>query len=56
MSITFIHVNHSIPFTKGVHIQTRDSSILFISDFKIEDHGSYEDPFDLEQLEDFRRS
>ena len=35
LSISFIHVNHSIPFTKGVHIQTRDSSILFVVTSKL---------------------
>ena len=50
LSISFIHVNHSIPFTKGIHIQSRDTSILFISDFKIEDHGLYETPFNLAKL------
>jgi ribonuclease J len=51
LQFEFIHVNHSIPFTKGVHIETRDSSVLFISDFKIEDHGLYEKPLDLKKLE-----
>ena len=50
LSIEFVHVNHSIPFTKGVHIEARDTSILFISDFKIEDHGRYEKPLNLNRI------
>ena len=50
VSLQFIHVNHSIPFTKGVHLETRDCSILFISDFKIEENEIYEKKFDLNSL------
>ena len=51
LSVEFIHVNHSIPHTKGVHIETRDTSLLFMSDFKIERHGLYEEPLNLKKLE-----
>ena len=49
--LEFIHVNHSIPHTKGIHLEFRDTSILFMSDFKIETHGLYEIPLDLSKLE-----
>lgn len=51
LNIEFIHVNHSIPHTKGLHLEFRDTSILFISDFKIENHGLYEKPLDLKKME-----
>lgn len=50
--ITPIHVNHSIPNTKGLHIGVTDidTGILFISDFKSDCRTPYEEAIDLESI------
>lgn len=53
-----IHVNHSIPDTRGLIISSKalDTAILFISDFKIDKSGVYEDAFDFETVKKFASS
>lgn len=50
ISINPVHVNHSIPHTRGLAITHDDSksAILFISDFKVDKETPYEDPIDLD--------
>lgn len=52
IEVTPFHVNHSIPETMGLHIVHRDSStsLLYISDFKIDHNSLYEDKFDFDYL------
>lgn len=47
-------VNHSIPETNGVFIESEESITLFLSDFKIDIHQPYEKPLNLELLEKFK--
>ena len=48
-----IHVNHSIPDTKGLVINHGENSILFISDFKLDNENIYEKYFDFNALKEF---
>ncbi len=47
-----IHVNHSIPNTKGIHIGIKDidTSVLFISDFKSDPLSPYEEAINLGKI------
>jgi len=47
-------VNHSIPETTGIFIESEESITLFISDFKIDNNQPYEKPLNLEILEKFK--
>ena len=49
-SINPIHVNHSIPQTYGLLINSFDDSIFYVSDFKIDKKSPYERPFDFKRL------
>jgi ribonuclease J len=50
--IDYVKVNHSIPDTYGIHIaqESSKSSCFFISDFKIDETGYFEAPFEFENL------
>ncbi|MFG1482283.1 ribonuclease J [Halobacteriovorax sp. HFRX-2_2] len=52
IEIDTIHVNHSIPNTKGIHLGIKeiDTGILFISDFKCDFNTEYEEPIELEKI------
>lgn len=53
ITVNTIHVNHSIPETMGLHIQTahKELGTTFISDFKMDkEDNPYELKFDLERL------
>lgn len=54
-AITPIHVNHSIPDTKGLMIthDKLDTAVLFISDFKVDLNSPYEAPINLDLIKDF---
>ncbi len=51
--ISPLHVNHSIPDTKGLMITNdkTDTAMLFISDFKVDKTTPYEKPFDFKSVE-----
>ncbi|WP_419168940.1 ribonuclease J [Halobacteriovorax sp.] len=57
IEINAVHVNHSIPNTKGLHLGIKeiDTGILFISDFKSDFNCPYEGPIDLEQMKSLER-
>lgn len=52
-TVDFIHVNHSIPETRGLLIKDHKKyfSVFFASDFKIDFKTKYEKPFDFEKLQ-----
>ncbi|EQC52295.1 MBL fold metallo-hydrolase [Bacteriovorax sp. DB6_IX] len=54
-AITPIHVNHSIPDTKGLMIthDKLDTAVLFISDFKVDLNSPYEAPINLDLIKVF---
>lgn len=54
IDITPIHVNHSIPHTRGLAIthEDLDTAVLFISDFKVDTETPYEAPFDFKTIEE----
>ena len=48
LNLEFLPVNHSIPETYGVHFYNKDVSLLFISDFKIDEIPGEEVKLDLD--------
>lgn len=52
LEVHAIHVNHSIPDTKGLFLSLPNKSLgfFFISDFKIDFKTKYESPFDFDKL------
>ena len=56
-TITPIHVNHSIPDTFGllVNSKNKDYSIFLVSDFKVDPINPYEREFDFKKLEEKSR-
>lgn len=57
-TITPVHVNHSIPETKGlvVHHKDEDVSLLYISDFKLEPKAKYETFTELERIKSLQNN
>ncbi len=56
IKIESFHVNHSIPDTKGLMISTEKVSMLFISDFKIDQYNPHERLFDFEVIKEHGKS
>ena len=54
VTITPVHVNHSIPETNGMIIRTKDLSwgALYISDFKVDLFSSFEAPIDFKLIQE----
>lgn len=55
ITVNSFHVNHSIPETMGMHLQTADNKLgtTFISDFKMDlEDNPYEEKFDLKRLKE----
>jgi len=52
IEITPIHVNHSIPHTRGLALTHNNLStaVLFISDFKVDKKTPYEEAFDFDSI------
>jgi ribonuclease J len=50
IQLDYIGVNHSIPETFGIHLTYQKNSIFYISDYKVDDHPLYEEPFDFKKL------
>lgn len=46
-----VHVTHSIPQTFGVILKQKETSVLFISDFKFDLNPSFERPFHFEKIQ-----
>lgn len=49
-SLTAIHVNHSIPYSTSLFIDTPCGGILFSGDFKLSSESVYEGPYDKKAL------
>lgn len=52
IEINSIHVNHSIPNSKGLHLGIKeiDTGLLFISDFKSDNQCPFEGPIELNKI------
>ncbi len=55
-----IAVNHSIPHTYGLFFRPttkmQDWGVFYVSDFKVDFHSPYEDPFDFARLQELSKS